>query len=352
MALMMNPLLTPFMPTELAYVSAENVAAGPSSQSSASTRYRRSNGSSSDEAPVPDQDGLIEEDLRAGGPKLCDAPCITFRTIPPDHPYYNEIKGHQGYLLITELLGICRRADLRYTEIDFCGRQSAWDSSQAPVLTLLVTATRSALTEGWVDVARKLLNHLHGKGLYRISVEIMDLRFESRLAIHPCRVDDTVYPVWRPLVEDILAAIDVKGIMSIGCFRIGADADPIQCPVTILVGADYRVSRDWRPVRDRMVDFLGQYELRNVSICIRKDAPIRGAGCLELRPANSDDCRLDPNLGSSISPRAMKSARGTLGGWVEVRNAQTGQWVPFALTCAHCCLPAREGLSMTDSQSK
>ncbi|KAL3476119.1 hypothetical protein BJX99DRAFT_258822 [Aspergillus californicus] len=46
----------------------------------------------------------------------------------------------------------------------------------------------------------------------------------------------------------------------------------------------------------------------------------------------------------------MKDGQGTLGGWVEVKNRKSGNWIPFALTCSHCCFPADDGLTAVDLQ--
>ncbi|KAL2788063.1 hypothetical protein BJX66DRAFT_309477 [Aspergillus keveii] len=81
----------PFMHNELAFASVATLTmstsafSGFSRPASASVRSRRSHGSSLDQNPIPGQNGIVEEVLRAGGPALCKAPCTTVRNIPPSH---------------------------------------------------------------------------------------------------------------------------------------------------------------------------------------------------------------------------------------------------------------------------
>lgn len=39
---------------------------------------------------------------------------------------------------------------------------------------------------------------------------------------------------------------------------------------------------------------------------------------------------------SSLSPRKRQGDGGTFGGWVKLRNPETGEWAPFGITCANC----------------
>lgn len=351
MTLQPNPLsIMPFIPAEVSSASGRGFG-----QSTPSVRSRRSEGSSSDEPPVPSQDGFTEVDLRAGGPQLCESPCQTIRPIPRTHEYYEALDGHRGYQLITQLMTICNQERLDFTAMDFCGRRSVYTPERTPIVTLLIYAKRPVVTQrGWANVARKLQNHLRGQGLPEISVEIMDRRFEEDPKVHGCQPNDAVVPMWTDIVNDIIARVDTKGINTIGCFRIGRDTDRSRCPPTVLLGIDRQVFRDWRIVRDAVVSALDSRGLISVGVIIRKDKKPLRASNLETNPVQPTDCRSDPPLGYSLSlsHNMREDAFGTLGGWVELKSPKTREWVSFAVTCAHCCFSSKDGLTDADKEGK
>lgn len=347
----LTPLI--FIPAEVASASGGGLPTGPFGQSAPSARSRRSEGSSSDEAPVPTQDGFTEVDLRAGGPQLCESPCKTIRPIPRTHEYHEALDGHRGYQLISQLMNICNQEGLDYTSMSFCGRRSVYSPELTPIVTLLIYAKRPVVTQrGWANIARKLQNHLRGQELPEVSVEIMDPRFEEDPKVHGCHPNDAVVPMWTDIVNDIIARVDTIGINTIGCFRIGRDIDRSRCPPTVLLGIDRQVFRDWRVVREAVVVALDSRGLTSVGVLIRKDKKPLRASNLENNPIEPADCRRDPPLGYSLSPHSMKDALGTLGGWVQLKNPETGDWVSFAITCAHCCFPQKGGLNAADREGK
>lgn len=350
MALLQDSSISPQILAELAYASGE-VPAGPS-QTAATTRHRRSNGSSSDETPIPTIDGWIEEDLRAGGPRLCESPCVSLHSIPRNHPYHDMLEGRQGCALTSQLHKICSAADLPCMEMHLCRRQCTMQPDLQPITTLLVLAKRHNLLDRghWVDVAARLLGHLRSQGLQEMSVEIIDPRFDEGPNIYPCFGSDAVFPVWQAVVRGILARVDLTGIYTIGCFRIGADNDRRCCPPAVLIGVDAKIQKDWRVVREGVVAVLSSWGLRELEVRIRKDtrAPAVTGGA---EHAEAEECRPDPQLGSRLAPRLMHESQGTLGGWIELKSPGTGEWVPFALTCSHCSIPSQEVVSAADRPS-
>jgi hypothetical protein len=147
------------MHNELAFASVATLSMSSSAFSGfarpapASVRSRRSHGSSLDQNPTPGQYGIIEEDLRAGGPALCQEPCITVREIPSSHQYHNALRGPDGYELRTRLGDICREARLPVLDMLFCGRRSEFGSNRRLTLTLLITSNRGAdvTKRGWAE---------------------------------------------------------------------------------------------------------------------------------------------------------------------------------------------------------
>lgn len=343
--------------TEIAYASGEL----------ASSRTRRLHGSSTDH-PSPTPDGFIEGDLRAGGPDLREPPCNSNHRIPPEHPYHEQLTGDGAYQLIKQAYGICKEEGLQYSGVYFCFRQSIYNTEddehgRGPAMTLLVYIRRGTGTHrGWVGVARRLHALLLGEGVHGVSVEIADPRFEDNLSVYACYPTDIICPVWRDLVPEVIAQVDTTGINTIGCFRVGLkDTDRSECAPTVLLGVNYRVQRDWKSVRETVVHVLDRYNLSSVAVLIRKDSgkpSLSAAGFqnFERTSLGLDECRLDPSLGSSLGAHGVNTqdvmGMFTLGGWVELRNPESGEWVPLALTCSHCCFPREEGLSAADQEGE
>lgn len=362
MALPYNPLVPASMSSEMAYASIYEsyvqALLRPSSSLaplSSFTRLRRSNGSSSDEEPVPDLGGFIEEDLRAGGPHLCESPCDTLSMrFQRSHRHYASVTGDRGKELIAKLDDICQNAGVTLLETRFCGRRCAFDTNTQPTLTFLVLDKRQGVFDkAWLPLAKTLHKYLQRKGLGDVNVEITDTRFGQRPSIFPCTPNDGIFHVWRAVAKDIMSAIDLTGIFTIGCFRVGESVHPEGCPPTVLFGVDRKAPRAWKVVREATIKVLEQRGLTAVAVLIRKDANTDIADYEQnLTTDPTKVCTKHANLGSSLSPHNSKDAHGTLGGWIELKSPRTGDWVPLAITCSYCVIPEMKGLSGSDRRGK
>lgn len=340
-----NPLVAPLTDNELSYASGCLLSPTPQvsrPRATASSRLRRSNGSSNDESPVAESDGFLEADLRAGGPILCDSPCDTIPYTEKDARYRDalaHIGGHQG---IVKLLDICREANLEALEIGFCGRRSVFTPRDDPTFTLLVVARRVG-DGGWIRIARRLYDHLRAEGVTNASVEINDLRFQRRPHFVPCQPNDALFSVWERVAKEIVRSISISGIYTINCVRIGENESTTTFP-TILVGVDSRVQRHWNDTRDRICAILDKWELETVGVMIRKDVDPSRCGIRGrlVQPPRVEVCTDGTRPGFSFAPNAPIQGFGTFGGWVELLDHQTNTWLPFGLTCAHCCFTLQD----------
>jgi hypothetical protein len=365
-------------------------------------RKRRSYGSLSDRAPTPTGDGIIEIDYRAGGPVLCEFPCISNHSqyaLPPQHKYYNLV-ANERHKVVSPIVHLCNEEDIPgLVAVRLVGRQSVYAPQDEPVPTLLISLDRiqsdrhergrevqGKERRSWTDLVRIFRASLR-KSLASLwqshpnrnhldldaddfSVEITDVRFHQRESIHRCYPTDAIFSVWTDVGEEIMTRIsDPTGIFTIGCFRVGGKIytrDPYwewavkesreRCPPTVVIGVDRLVKRDWAQVRETVIAVLDARGLDEVAVLIRKDVDSRpdkvvGDGDPQ-EPLGVHNCRPDPDLGYSInnSRAAGDVAFGSLGAWVEVKELTTGDWVPMALTSANCCLPPEEGLSAEDLQ--
>ncbi|KAI9373268.1 hypothetical protein BJX61DRAFT_552323 [Aspergillus egyptiacus] len=350
MALISNPLIAPYMPSEIVYAS--QAILSPQSRSfgqrSPSTRSRRSNGSSSDETPVPAVDGFVEYDLRAGGPHLCEPPWETFPNIPRSHQYYATLQGPGSYQLIMRLGDICRDDDLLFHELFFCTRKSLFEPAITPVLTLLIIAKGDNLSgKKWISTARKLRDHLGQRNLRNITVEIMHPQFGKNPWVFLCFERDDIFPVWQSVVNRIVDTVGLSGIFSIGCLRVGASERRDHCTPTVLLGVDPRHQREWKGVRDEVIAILDSFGLDSVAVLIQKDVSPIGSGPL-YTAAMVEECQVQGIMGASVSPHGSRHGPGTLGGFIELKSLESGEWLPLALTCSDCCFPPEDGLSSQD----
>lgn len=344
MASLANPLFfAPVTANEVCYVSPSFYVpqASPQAGPVQRTRSRRFNRSSSDEHSTVSWDRFSEEDLRAGGPDLCEGPCETFYGIPQSHAYYSALTSLNRPQLERELLLLAREISPEIQDIRFCCRWSSMEKPENASLTVLFSAQRQVLTaRGWIDAARKVRQRLHHKGLPQVKVEIVDPRFDQPLRPFPCFSNDDIYPIWIDVVKTIIRTLDVSDVYSLGCYRIGGNTRDTSSP-TILIGISGKSSRDWKMFRESLVRTIDNLGLPTVGILLRRDSPVRNMNWNAISNSNrvAENCTPEVNLGSSLCPRQQEICRGTFGGWVELKNPKTGAWVPFGLTSAHCVLP-------------
>ncbi|KAL2820228.1 hypothetical protein BDW59DRAFT_150909 [Aspergillus cavernicola] len=338
-AMILNPLISPISLAEISYASGAFTIPRPGSLSGQSTRSRRSNRSSSDSDPVPEFDGFMEEDLRAGGPRLCEAPCETLWRVPDTMPQYRTLTD-PAKKYTQNIRRIAGQEGLQVLEVAYCGRRPLHAPEQKPQLTVLLFVHRRDPTErGWIGIARKILAYLTGTGINGITVEILDQRFDQRPHLFACLPTDPIYQVWQNVGPAIVDQIDLTRIVTVGCYRIGASSDRQQCPVTVVVGVDRRAQRDWKPTREHIVRILDSFGLPTVGVLIRLDGHMTRMNTQPATPAPSTHIK-EIAPGASLSPHKLQNRhRGTFGGWVEIRSPSSGNWLTVGLTCHHCVFP-------------
>lgn len=249
---------------------------------------------------------FAEEDLRAGGPRLCEPPCETL-SIPRDYSHFHAFYGPDSEDLVLEIQTIGVENNLRFQGVRFCQRRSVFDRDMEPKLTALIQVVRDDPTKrGWIDVARKVLGHLNRKGFWHIAVEIVDPRFDKLPNVFSIFVTDPIFPIWKQVGEKIMDSLDLKGVLVIGCHRIGYRDEQAECPVTIVLGVDHRIKRRWGDARETILRVLDGFGvLDGVAVLVRKDVPVfqMDSG---LKPARAFDitkyCKPEEDLGTTMNP--------------------------------------------------
>ncbi|KAL4929844.1 uncharacterized protein BDV17DRAFT_290200 [Aspergillus undulatus] len=240
-------------------------------------RTRRTCRSSSDECPLPVFDGFIEEDFRAGGPRLCEAPRETILQVPDTIPQYRALSDPAR---------------------DYSGQIETIATNEG-----LKIVEKNPSHRGWIGISRKILANLTKNVINNFAVEIINPRFEQKPRLFPCLTTDHIYEAWGRVGPAIIDQIDLTGVCTVGCYRIGMNNDHRQCPVTVLVGVDRWCQRDWKPTREVIVRILDNSGLSTVGDLIRLDG-----------------------ITTSVNT-AFERGGGTFGGWVEVRHPKTGNWL-------------------------
>ncbi|KAI9373417.1 hypothetical protein BJX61DRAFT_382548 [Aspergillus egyptiacus] len=328
-------------PTELSYAS-EALPARPSSSNPLTRtdhRRRRTNRSSTDSDPIRQWDGFIEEDYRAGGPNLCPLPART-PSIPQEHPEWNHLILH-GEPVLREISRIVERTlHVACVDASFVCRQAVFDRSSQPQLTVLINVKRDdPEARSWIGVAREVKKYLSSQGITTVAVELLDPEFGRQPYIWPCFPSDAIWDVWEKLAMKIVSHVGLQDCVSMGCHRIGVHESREMCAPTILLSVERGSRRNWKVVREKIVEMLQKFSLGMVAVLIREDLPVSTVGDEPDFVVSGSFCTERAKNGYSIAYHHGHKGQGTLGGWLEIQNPSNGVWMPMVITCAHCVLP-------------
>lgn len=139
--------------------------------------------------------------------------------------------------------------------------------------------------------------------------------------------------------------IELRDVLTIGCYRRGRSSDTSHHPATVLVMVDVNSRKLWKATREVIIKILTEFSLPMVAVEIVKDMPIllyrQETG---FKEEVEDSCA---NPGGPISSLKDKYGCGTLGGFIELQDPK-GAWFPFALTCFHVIDPVDEDIVGSD----
>ncbi|KAJ5720925.1 uncharacterized protein N7483_008859 [Penicillium malachiteum] len=305
-------------------------------------RKRRSLGSSDDEGLLT-WDNFHNEDLRVGGPYLCSIP-TTSRPVPYRHPKFRltTLETPEGWSLGQKIMKIIDKFHLKPTTLkfSFIGRTSVINPEPEPCLILWVPAERVSVDDTWLQCARELRSLLIANDLDSCSVEIADPMAFLPMNTFPVLQQDKVFWQWEPLLQELLAQLNLTDIRSIGCFRRGRGTAILDCSPTLLILVDR--NKDWTSTREKVISILKRWRFQMLAVEIVKDKPVRqitreGISVGLLGGLINNDGRTMAT--ESIASSRNHNYSGTLGCFLELQNPYDGQWKIFGLTCWHVVVP-------------
>lgn len=293
-------------------------------------------------------DGLVDEDLRTGGPYLCAIPTRSV-PIPKYHPLQPRLEDRDARLLKT-INSILQSHDVDFQSIDLCGRRSEFDPEPDLVPTVLVLAKRHALDKNWLEACREIRTFLINENLSSVSVEIADLRAFEPLQYSPVLPTDTIYYIWDKVLDRILTQLDLAEIKCVECFRMGTSDNHNENPPTVILTVAKQSTKDWRPVREDIIGIVDSFHLPTVGVSIGPGDIVRQNGVSVAYPLNA--YQDGAQAGLSLGIHGSMLSAGTFAGWVQLKNPRTGEWEKFGLTCFHCVDPGTNSISTTDLTRK
>ncbi|KAL1986596.1 hypothetical protein VTN96DRAFT_6174 [Rasamsonia emersonii] len=297
-----------------------------------------------DDSGVELSDGLVDEDLRTGGPYLCAIPTRSV-PIPKYHPLQPRLEDRDARLLKT-INSILQSHDVDFQSIDLCGRRSEFDPEPDLVPTVLVLAKRHALDKNWLEACREIRTFLINENLSSVSVEIADLRAFEPLQYSPVLPTDTIYYIWDKVLDRILTQLDLAEIKCVECFRMGTSDNHNENPPTVILTVAKQSTKDWRPVREDIIGIVDSFHLPTVGVSIGPGDIVRQNGVSVAYPLNA--YQDGAQAGLSLGIHGSMLSAGTFAGWVQLKNPRTGEWEKFGLTCFHCVDPGTNSISTTD----
>ncbi|KAJ6018262.1 hypothetical protein N7451_001641 [Penicillium sp. IBT 35674x] len=118
-------------------------------------------------------DNIWNEEFRVGGPQLCALPATT--TLFAEGSYHYSLVWDGD--LLNRVYRMAHRFNIEPLEAMLVTRQSEWGLMPAPIVTVLIFATRKNMGDSWVQCAQLIRKYLTTQIMEpNISVEIADPR--------------------------------------------------------------------------------------------------------------------------------------------------------------------------------
>lgn len=308
-------------------------------------RARRMRGSSSDEDTT--QGELINEDFRAGGPNLPPVPCDT-TSMSLDHPASILWKTDPSF--IRQILDTLKKHDVQMKYLELFRRKSkkTYLDNNEWVPTIIVTAKRTKLDDSWLKACIDIRNILAQRSLDTLNIEIIDSRASAENFTFSVLPSDSIFSRWSEVCSQILEIIGREGWLALECFRRGVNYERENNPVTIVLTIPYNSDKQWKPVREAIINVLDTLSLSQVAVSIVRGHIWRADG---FDPVVLPDNAWEKpaQCGVSLGPFDSNRSSSTFGGFIELLSKKD-EWDRFGLTCYHCTVEEKEESEMTQKE--
>ncbi|OQE05459.1 hypothetical protein PENVUL_c024G05521 [Penicillium vulpinum] len=234
-----------------------------------------------------DPDGFINEKYRAGGPYLCALP-VTILNLKGSSPLWTVLETTSIYKMILSVLEQ-HKISASSTKIKKC--ENKHEPEAQPMATLIITATRDAFSDAWVQACREIWQNLFDNQLGHVNVEISNPIIHEPFRVLPMGPRDRIHSVQSAVIQRIEHEVDLTDCLHYGTMRIGTTQDTKNSEVVMFLKVDFKSKRDWRGPRDQILSILEEFKLPMVGVMIMKGRMWGGSfGLPERRrkPENSE----------------------------------------------------------------
>ncbi|KAM5474817.1 hypothetical protein MferCBS49748_000224 [Microsporum ferrugineum] len=319
---------------EVAYAGPQ-VPTPPSSSFSGSIpahrprRIRRVEGSSESEAPSSiGDDEIHNEDYRAGGPHLVRLPGLSepLKRHDPLDVAWDEV-------LDVPVHNILERYHVNISSVAVV-RRCFTDTPEKYDTVLVIARKQNLASDSWFRACKDMLRLFRSKGFMQLNVEILDERANPQIVSYPISPNDPFVGAWNSIRPQVLNILGRNDWTSLYVIRRRVK-DQREGPITVSITVTEESTNDWARIRDeivRLLDSSGQYAVA-VDIC-RGDIWQMAYDRTPILENRDWDTRA--KLGGSLGPRGSRESASTFGGFVNLQNPISGQWVRFGLTNFHC----------------
>jgi hypothetical protein len=333
--------------SEDAYIRSPDSTYSPSGSGSQHNREQRVMGSYQEDE---ENDELITQEYRCGGPLLCKIPG---RMMPLESSSPVGVAWNEG--LKDGVLEALYEQGVQWTEVIIVGRgaRSAPDADCVSTI-LVITKLPATNKSSWYRAFAEIRSLCIQRDVGDLNIEITDPKGMKLPPIYPVGPSDVIVQRWPRLKHQILSILQDHKWQSVDVVKTGWHDIPDMNPTTIMITVAAASPKDWDVISKHIIDLVdrsGPEPLHNVAVQISRDEPEASNG---LQVAYSRDqairlaLRTEATLGASMYRDDDNSSAGTLGGFVELKDPSSGKWTMYGLTCYHCVAP--ENLWRKNSQ--
>lgn len=222
-------------------------------------------------------------------------------------------------------------------------------SSYMVPTVVVTTAKRNYADQSWVECCAEIRELLLSHGL-EVSVEMSNPEEGIEPASFPVLPTDPVVPRWSEIFSRVLSLTQRDGWLALECFRRGKGLTAEENPVEVVLTIPYESTRDWKPVREGIVQILDLLSLPQVGVAIVRGEVWRSMDAPGSSVSRNDAWKDVAQCGLSVGPHGSDLSVSTLGAFIDVHLPASNEWRKLGLTCFHGVTESTNRDSMSDQE--